>query len=55
MVLSEIFHKRQAYMKLKDLAQRPRIETLGLGNRDLEPCSGHLTPLSIEKGGGRGL
>lgn len=37
-------------MKIKDLAQRPRIETLGLGNSDLKPCSGHLTLLSVEKG-----
>lgn len=38
-------------MKIQDLAQKPRIETLGLGNRDLKPCSDHFTPLSIEKGG----
>lgn len=41
-------------MKIQDLAQTQRIETLGLGNRDLKSCAGHPTSLSIEKGGGGG-
>lgn len=40
-------------MKVQGLAQRPRTERVGLGNRDLKPCSGHLIPLSVEKGGDR--
>lgn len=51
MIPSEILHQRQECMKIGDLGQNPRNETLGLGNRDLKPCSDTLTTFNSKRQG----